>query len=249
MTLDWTTFILEMLNFLVLVWILKHFLYKPVLAILAQRRAAIDKTLVEAKAAEERAVALQAEYEHRQADWEHEKAAAREQLATEIELERNRQMQMLTQALATERERSQAQEGARLAEQREQLEAQALAQGSQFVSAMLSRVAGPELEARLVEVFIEDLTRLSAVQLAGLRTAASETDAGALATSVFPLGEAQRERVKEGFANLLGIPLSIHFGEDPALVSGLHVVLGAWQLKLSLADELRHFVAAASHEA
>ena len=39
MELDWTTFILEIINFLVLVWILHRFLYQPVMNVIAQRRA------------------------------------------------------------------------------------------------------------------------------------------------------------------------------------------------------------------
>ena len=39
MELNWTTFSLEIINFLALLWILKRFLYQPVRATLAQRRA------------------------------------------------------------------------------------------------------------------------------------------------------------------------------------------------------------------
>ena len=45
MQLDWSTFILEILNFLILVWILKRFLYKPILTMIAERKAAIEQTL------------------------------------------------------------------------------------------------------------------------------------------------------------------------------------------------------------
>ena len=38
MQFDWTTFILEMLNFLVLVWILQRLIYRPVLAMLDARQ-------------------------------------------------------------------------------------------------------------------------------------------------------------------------------------------------------------------
>ena len=39
MQFDWTTFVLEVLNFLVLLWILKRFLYQPVLDVLDARQA------------------------------------------------------------------------------------------------------------------------------------------------------------------------------------------------------------------
>ena len=49
MELNWSTFILEIINFLVLIWILKRFLYKPVLDVIARRRAGIEKTLSDAR--------------------------------------------------------------------------------------------------------------------------------------------------------------------------------------------------------
>ena len=53
MELNWSTFVLEILNFLVLVWILKRFLYKPVLAVIARRREGIEKSLAEARSLHE----------------------------------------------------------------------------------------------------------------------------------------------------------------------------------------------------
>ena len=49
MELDWTTFILELVNFVVLVWILNRFLYRPVMNVIDQRKAAIQRTLAEAE--------------------------------------------------------------------------------------------------------------------------------------------------------------------------------------------------------
>ena len=42
MEVDWTTFALEIINFLILVWILKRFFYHPVLDIIARRRICIE---------------------------------------------------------------------------------------------------------------------------------------------------------------------------------------------------------------
>ena len=50
MELSWSTFILEAINFLVLVWILKRFLYKPVLDVIERRKAGIEKIQADAKA-------------------------------------------------------------------------------------------------------------------------------------------------------------------------------------------------------
>ena len=50
MEFDWTTFALEALNFLVLVWLLKRFFYRPVLAVIEARRAETAKTIADAEA-------------------------------------------------------------------------------------------------------------------------------------------------------------------------------------------------------
>ncbi|MFZ1828872.1 MAG: F0F1 ATP synthase subunit B, partial [Candidatus Competibacteraceae bacterium] len=95
MAIDWTTFTLEIINFLVLVWLLKRFLYQPVLETLARRRAGIERTLSEAREVEIRADALRTQFENRLADWEQEKAALRVGFEQELTAERSRQMQAL----------------------------------------------------------------------------------------------------------------------------------------------------------
>lgn len=247
MSFDWTTFALEIINFLALVWILKRFLYQPVLATLAQRRAGIERTLAEARQTEERAVTLKTQFENRLADWDQEKAAARVQLETELALERTRQMQVLTKALAEERERSRAQEAHRQEELRRELETQALAQARTFASRLLSRLVSLELETRLVDVFIEDFSRLPDERLAGLRAAVQTPGTHATVASAFALPESQRQRIAAAIAARLNLQLPLAFIEDSNLISGLRVSVGPWQLNLSLADELALFAAAANH--
>ena len=45
MEFNWTTFSFEIINFLILVWILQRFLYKPVTNAIARRKAAIESQL------------------------------------------------------------------------------------------------------------------------------------------------------------------------------------------------------------
>lgn len=246
MRIDWTTFVLEIVNFLVLVWILKHFLYKPVRDVLNQRRAAIGRTLEEARETEERATALKSQFESRLAEWEKEKTQARARLDAELNEERTRQMHALTQALAEERERDAARE-ARLREQmRQETEARALAQARGFATTVLARLAGPELEARLMDVFIEDFSVLTTEQTAGLR-AACRTGARADVATAFPLSPAQRRRIADAIAAQAGHDVPLDVSEDATLVAGLRIAIGPWRLALCLGDELAFFAAAGGH--
>ena len=50
MRIDWTTLALQTINVLVLVWLLARFLFRPVMTIIAERRAAAEKLLADAAA-------------------------------------------------------------------------------------------------------------------------------------------------------------------------------------------------------
>lgn len=247
MQIDWTTFVLQIVNFLVLLWILTRFLYRPVLDVLARRRAGIERTLTQARETEARAAALRTQFEGRLAEWEEEKAAARARLEAELAAERLRRMQALERALAEERERVAAQEAHRREEMLHELEARAVEQARRFATRLLSRLADPRLEARLIEIFVEELAGLPEEPLTGLRAAAQPPQTHATVTSAYPLDEDQRSRVRDALAARLGHALPVEFGQDQKLLAGLRVSVGPWQLGLSLADELAAFAAAANH--
>ena len=65
MEFDWTTFALEVLNFLVLVWLLKRFFYRPVLAMIEARRAENAKMIEDAQTLRREAQDLKSEYQAR----------------------------------------------------------------------------------------------------------------------------------------------------------------------------------------
>ena len=65
MELDWTTFLLEVINFLILVWLLKRFLYQPVLEVIGKRRQKIQAELLQAATTQDQASQLKEQYEKR----------------------------------------------------------------------------------------------------------------------------------------------------------------------------------------
>jgi F-type H+-transporting ATPase subunit b len=241
MTWDWTTFGLEIVNFLALIWILKRFLYRPVLATLAERRAGIAHSLAEARETEARAVSLQTQFEGRLSDWEQEKAAARSQFEAALDAERERQMAALAQELAAERERSAAQDAHRQESLKRELVAQADTLVRRFAAELLSRLAGPELEAGLAELFIEELGKLPEARLVPLLASQNGQIQGTV-VSAYPLSDEQRQQISAAIAASLGIHEGqVRYVEDASLLAGVRVSLGAWQLDFSLAGELGAF--------
>ncbi len=246
MELDWSTFALEILNFLILVWILKRFLYRPVLGVIEQRQAHIREALADAKSVEEKALALQSQYENRLAEWEREREAARAGLAKEIAAERERLLNALAASLEQEREKRRVvaersqQEWLRSAEER------AIAQARRFLAKLLARLASPELEGRLVDLALDELRQLAGEQSRALAEAAAAPGVRIAVASAYPLDGGRRERLVRALAGLAGRELPAEFGERKDLVSGLLVTVGPWMLHANLRDELEFFAGASN---
>jgi F-type H+-transporting ATPase subunit b len=246
--LSWPNFALEVINFLVLVWLLKRFLYKPVLGAIAQRKAAIDQTLVDAKGTEAGAQALVQQYQNRLADWENEKARLRAAVVEEISAQRGQMLAALENSLAQEREKARVLEERRLNELRNQAEAAAIARGVQFTSRLLARAAGPELEARLVSLALEDLPQLSDQQLQALRSVPQQAGFAVKVTSAFPLSSPQRNAIAQKLREMSRANTDVEFSEDGGLLAGLRISVGPWVLSANLEDELDFFANAVGHE-
>jgi F-type H+-transporting ATPase subunit b len=246
--LNWSTFVLEIINFLILVWILKRFFYQPVLDVIARRRAGIEKTQTDARKLHDDAQALRGQYENRLADWDRERRTAREQLAKEIEAERTQRLQTLLNDLTQERERSALVEQRRFDNLRRQLEQTALAQGARFAARLLSLASGTQLQERLLELLLQQLAALPAHQLEALRAGIGNATDAIHVISASPLDTATRERLEQALGAGLGVKLPLQYQEDTELLAGVRITVGAWVLQANVQDELAGF-ARLAHDA
>lgn len=241
MELNWSTFLLEIVNFLVLVWILKRFFYRPVLDAIARRRNDIEKTLKEAETLHKQAEALQQQYQNRLAVWEQERQRALVELAKEIEEERTSQLAALRVTLNKEREKADVLAKRRSEAERRQAEEMALTQGAELATRLLSLAAGPELERRLLELLVQELTAGSKERWSMLHDLGTNKPARIVVSSAFSLGDQQRRTLEQAIGAALGMSGPFHYEEDRGLMAGLRINVGAWVLGANLQDELKAF--------
>jgi F-type H+-transporting ATPase subunit b len=239
--LNWSTFALEIINFLVLVWILKRFFYRPVLDVIARRRTGIEKSLADAKALHKEAETLQAQYRDRLADWEQERQQARQQLAQEIESERLQGLAALQSELEQESEKAHVAEAKRQADALHKAEETALIQACRFASRLLGQAASPELQAKLLELIVKELPKLPAEHIATLRNSWSQAPEVIVVASAYPLSEDQRQTLQQLIAETTGTDLPLRFEQDTELIAGIRITFGAWVLGANLQDELKAF--------
>jgi len=240
--LNWSTFILEIINFLILVWLLKHFFYKPVLDIINRRRAGIEKTLNDAETKHADAEVLRDQFENRLAEWEKERQTAYAELDKEIQVERSQRMEALQAALEQEREKNQVIEQHKLDAERRHSEELALNQGARFASQLLSIAVGPEMEKRMIDLLLKDLSALPDEKNTSLRAAAGNSDNIVLISSAYPLDDDTRKGLENSLTTNLDINTPVQYVQDNDLQAGLRITIGDWVLHANLQDELKGFV-------
>lgn len=245
MELNWSTFLIEIVNFAILVWILKHFFYAPVMTVIERRRKAIDDTLAEAEAKRAEAGQIEEKYRARLEEWEEEKRRMRQAMQKEIDEERERQWRELKSSLENERMKAQVLEQRFLEEERRKNEEEAVAQAGEFAGKLLSRLSGPDLETRIYALLMEDLPKLPGDCCESLRNVHGEDHVPVRVASAYRLTEEFRNGLKRALDDLAGKRVECEFVEDKALIAGLRINIGPLVLRANLQDELRFFVEAA----
>lgn len=246
MDFDWSTFFLEIINFLILVWILKRFLYHPILGVVAKRRAGIEKAMADAARIATEAGELKQQSERELAQWEEEKETAQARLRGELATERERMMAELEASVAGERERRRVLDERQQRDFKRGVEERGIAQGAAFSAKLLKRMATPELEARLYVLLLEDLRGLRAEDKRAVADAAAP-GLQLKVQSAFALDATSRAELAQALSEVAGKTLPVEYGENPELVAGFLVSIGPWILHANLRDELKFFSGALRH--
>lgn len=241
MELNWSTFLLEIVNFLVLLWILKRFLYRPIISVLETRRQKIEQSLSEASAHHQQAVELEQQYNNRLKNWEREKQQLKESLQQELQSERSQQLKNLQAELDSEREKTAVVEQRHLQESLRLYQQNSHKQAAVFASRLLREVASEDLESRLFDLCLKALDALDEAQKNTLHDACEASSASITVTSAYPLSEAKQQQLQSRLDKLCDQSVSVKYTRDTELVAGLRLHIGASVVGLNLQDELSGF--------
>lgn len=233
MQIDWLTVTAQIVNFLVLAWLLYRFLYTPITRAMERREARIAERLDEAARlgaeAEEEAERLRRQQEELAeksaqilADAEATASSERERLTRQARDDIESQKRTWWNELETQRT-----EFLRDIRQRAQTHFHALARRA------LGELADEALEERMSRVFARKLTALDDGSKS--RLAAAARTGGATVTSGFTLTDkAQQALTKAIHAEILD-GTAIAFEQDPAVICGIQLRMGGqtvgWNLE------------------
>lgn len=237
MTLDLTTFILQILNFLVLLWLLHRFVYGPL-------RAAIAKRLADAQAAE---AAYQAKLdaleqqrlalEQQRAGIQAERQQAEAALAEDMARERSSRLNALEKELLATRERGATKLEAQLAEREARSSQQLQKQVDTILRQHLQRLANPALETVLLNRFIDDAQQLAPEQISELRQLPWSDPVDII--TAFPVSADQQGRILTALSGLSGQSVRANWKQDARLLAGIRIGLDGREIEFGLNSALR----------
>ena len=241
MEFNTTTFILEIINFLILIWILQRLFYKPLLEIIAKLKQHIDQSLEEAKKLHDEAEEQRKLYKNRQQLWKQKKKTAQAELNQQFEVERSAQLEMLRSELEQERQKAKVTLTRQQEEFQQQAEKQALENGARFASLLLKQTAGPEVENRLVAMLIDELNALPEAAKISLQATDTKKYLNVMVTSTYPLATDLMQQLEQKLGRLIARPMNFQYQQDSALIAGIRIDIGAWVLHANVDKELAGF--------
>ncbi len=235
MTIDWWTLGIQTVNVLILVWLLGRFFWRPVAAMIEERRATAQRTLAEADAKRGQAAASLAEIERTRAGFAREREAV---LAEAHESAERARTALLDQA-AKEVASLEAAAKAAIEKEREAIDTAWAERANRLAIDIAGRLAarldGPAVQAAFLDWLLKEVRALPEAT----RQAVAANGAALEAISATPLEPAEQEHCRTLIGAAFGANPPIAFKTDPALIAGLelrgpHLVIGnSWRADLA----------------
>ncbi len=238
MLIDWFTVGAQALNFIVLVWLMKRFLYKPILGAIDAREKKIAAELADADKKKAEAQKDRDDFQHKNEEFDGQRAALLKKATDEAMAERQRLLDEARKAAdaSSARRQEALRKDAKTLNQaiagRIRHEVFAIARKA------LMDLATTSLEERMGEVFTRRLREMEGQAKAGLGQALKTAAEPALVRSAFELPATQRTAIQNALNETFSADLRIRFETTPDLVSGIELSANGQRVGWSVAEYL-----------
>jgi F-type H+-transporting ATPase subunit b len=238
MLIDWFTVGAQALNFLILVWLMKHFLYKPILNAIDTREKLIATELADAAAKKAEAQKEHEEFQHKNEEFDQQRAALLSKATDEAKAERQRLLddaRKAADALSAKRQEALKNDAHNLSQaisRRTQQEVFAITRKA------LTDLATTSLEERVGEVFTRRLREMDGKAKETLGAALKTAPEPAVVRSAFDLPKDQRAAIQNAVNETFSADIHLRFETEPDLVSGIELTANGQKVAWSIADYL-----------
>ncbi len=238
MLIDWFTVIAQVVNFLILVWLLKRFLYHPILDAIDAREKRIADQLADAAAEMTKAAREREEFLRKNDTLDRERAMLMSQATNEAKAERQRLLDEARRAAddlsarRLETLRSEARNLDQALGRRVRDEVFAIARKT------LGDLADTGLEERMTATFVQRLRELDDGAKANLGSTLKSISEAVRVCSAFELPATQRAAIQQALDETFSVSIPAHFETNPNLVSGIELVANGQKVAWSIGGYL-----------
>lgn len=237
MEINWFTVIAQIINFLILVWLLKRFLYQPVLNAIDQREKKIASQLADAATKKVEAENEQNMFRQKNEVFDKERVAKMNEAREEVNSEKQRlfeEVRKESTALRSKYEDSlkqQEQEISDSLKRRTKDEVFAIAQKT------LADLANANLEEQAIKVFIKKIQELNDDDNEKLKNA-FDNDKAITIKSAFELSANPKQELENAIEKITGHQNTFEYLSEPELVSGIEINTENYQLAWNIESYL-----------
>lgn len=238
MLIDWVTVAAQIVNFLILVGLLKKFLYAPIIRSMDEREAKIADRLDDARRSKETAQQEAEEYREKNEELDDKRAEMMQEAKTEAEQLRK---ELVQQARSEVEEKKQAWLETTAREQDAFLSDLRIRAGEKILAISrqaLADLANRQMERQVVEVFLEALEGADPAELGDSGRFENKNERGVTVSSAFELQDDLRDRLMQKIREWIGQPVRVDFAVSRELLSGIELKSNGRKVVWNLKDYL-----------
>jgi F-type H+-transporting ATPase subunit b len=238
MLIDWFTVGAQALNFVILVWLMRRFLYKPILRAIDAREKKIAAELADADSKKAEAKKERDEFQHKNEEFDQQRAALLSKATDEAKAERQRLLDEARKAadvLSAKRREALGNEARSL---NKAVSRRAQQEVFDIARKALTDLATTSLEERMGAVFTRRLREMDGKVKAGLAEAIKTASEPVLVRTAFNMPAEQRAVIQNALNETFSADVRVRFETTPDLVSGIELAMNGQKVGWSIADYL-----------
>lgn len=239
MRIDWFTVVAQAINFLILVWLLKRFLYQPILDAIDARERGIARVLADADEKNAQALQERDTFQRKNHELDHQRVMLLKQMTDQVEITRRKLLDDAREAADALRAKRHA---ALLREQQnlgEELSRRARTEVFSITRKTLKDLADASLEEAVTSIFLKRVRELHGEAKQELAIALTALSDPAQVRSAFLLSLEQQTMIRKSLKETFDAEIQIHFETAPDVIAGIELTVGGRQVSWSIDDYLQ----------
>ncbi len=234
MKVNWFTVVAQIVNFLILVWLLKRFLYKPILDSIDERERKIASELSDAAAKEAAAAKEQDEFRRKNDEFDRKKEEMKDRAAADIKGERQRLLDEARKDAADLKRTLDAESRDAVERLKDEMVKRTQAGIIAVAEKALADLASADLEEQSVRTLIRRIQSLKTNEKNEFERAFAGDRKPLVVRSAFKLPRELRTELENAVDSLAGTGNVFRYELVPELICGVELVADGYKLEWSV---------------